>query len=188
MFIDQQRNNNLIANIEVKARLSNFELTKSFVEELCGLDHQVLIQEDSYFFCKNGRLKLRKFSDIEGELIFYDRKEEHAAKKSLYSISKTPEPDKLKSVLSYAFNVRGIVNKKRLLFIFKQTRIHLDKVEGLGEFLELEFVMGPRQVNQQGIDQIRYILNFLRIMQNDLLTGGYLEMLENRKSFTATSS
>lgn len=48
----------------------------------------------------------------------------------------------IQAVLSDALGVKGEVRKERRLFMIGQTRVHLDQVEGLGHFMELE-VGGP---------------------------------------------
>jgi len=62
-----------------------------------------LFQDDTFFTCPNGRLKLRTFSATEAELIFYRRPDQTGPKESVYSIAPVTAPDKIREVLSQAY-------------------------------------------------------------------------------------
>uniref|UniRef100_A0A8C3FEW7 CYTH domain-containing protein n=1 Tax=Chrysemys picta bellii TaxID=8478 RepID=A0A8C3FEW7_CHRPI len=89
------------------------------------------------------RTSLFPFQDGRGQLIFYERPDSEGPKLSHYSISPTADPAGLKAVLSQALGVQGVVKKERRLYVVGQTRVHLDRVEGLGDFLELEVSQAP---------------------------------------------
>lgn len=72
------------------------------------------------------------------ELIYYDRPDTEGPKLSVYSKCNIPHGDDLLNILTMALGVRGVVKKTRHLYIHDQTRIHVDDVEGLGKFVELE--------------------------------------------------
>ncbi len=101
-----------------------------------------LQQDDTFFRCDSGRLKLRVFADGNGELIFYRRADEQGPKESFYLLAPTSSPDTLRELLTSAYGQVGRVRKHRTLFLVGRTRVHLDQVEGLGHFLELEVGAG----------------------------------------------
>uniref|UniRef100_A0A2C9M9K6 CYTH domain-containing protein n=1 Tax=Biomphalaria glabrata TaxID=6526 RepID=A0A2C9M9K6_BIOGL len=86
---------------------------------------------------------------------------------------------KLDTVLSAALGVRGTVKKSRQLIIFAQTKIHLDQVEGLGEFIELEVILRDDQTEEEGHLIVRDIMKTLGISNDDLLDCAYMDMLSN---------
>lgn len=164
-------------NIEIKARIKNLVLLKQLTEELSDTPCQLLIQEDIFFESPTGRLKLRVFDSGRGELIYYARDDLSQAKESTYLISKTDEPETLKAILSTILTVRGRVRKRRHLYLAGQTRIHLDEVENLGHFVELEFVLRDDQTAADGQQVIRDLMNRLNIKEEDLIAGAYLDLL-----------
>uniref|UniRef100_A0A6I8SJS3 CYTH domain-containing protein n=1 Tax=Xenopus tropicalis TaxID=8364 RepID=A0A6I8SJS3_XENTR len=134
-------------NVEIKARVRDWERT---LQECCNQSKtpgELIKQRDVFFNSSHGRLKLRDFQDGQGQLIYYNRPDLVGPKLSDYSISNTTDPADLERVLTQALGVRGSVVKERLLFLVGQTRIHLDKVQSLGNFLELEwsFLWGNHQ-------------------------------------------
>jgi predicted adenylyl cyclase CyaB len=120
---------------------------------------------------------LRHFSPRRGELIAYEREDVAGAKASSYLITATTEPDQLREVLTRALGVAGIVKKRRYLFLTGQTRIHLDDVEGLGKFLELEVVMLPGQPTTEGEKIARDLMDKLGIRSADLIAGAYVDLI-----------
>ncbi|XP_054844496.1 uncharacterized protein LOC129335729 [Eublepharis macularius] len=126
------------ANVEIKARVRNLAQLVSHAERLSGSPGHAIVQTDTFFSVPCGRLKLRDFRDGRGQLIFYDRPDTEGPKLSHYAISSTEDPAGLAVVLSQALGVKGVVKKERRLYIVGQTRVHVDRVEGLGDFMELE--------------------------------------------------
>lgn len=175
----------MATNIEIKAGVVDFEGLRSRVETLCGSAGELVPQEDTFFNTTEGRLKLRITPAPEGEsrrgqLIHYWRLDAAGPKRSEYFIFETDEPEILKQVLSGALGIRGVVRKKRWLYWAGNTRIHLDQVEGLGSFLELEVVMGPDQPIEEGEDTAETLMRTLGVNQTMLIEGAYIDLLENQ--------
>lgn len=78
------------------------------------------------------------FQDRTAELIFYDRPEGDGPKLSKYEKCTFPDGSQITSVLTRALGVKGRIKKNRQLFMVGQTRVHIDHVEDLGNFMELE--------------------------------------------------
>ena len=74
--------------------------------------------------------------------------------------------------------MRGVVRKTRYLYLAGQTRIHLDDVEGLGQFMELEVVLRPDQTDAEGQAIAEDLMARLGIRKEDLLEGAYMDLLE----------
>ena len=165
-------------NVEIKARIENFETVKKKAQQLSGGSPVLLEQEDTFFNIPKGRLKLRIQSPNEGQLIFYDRPDESGPKTSFYLITKTTDPDSLKAVLASSLGIRGTVKKQRWLYLVDNTRIHLDQVEGLGSFLELEVVMEPNQSFESGYQTAMVFIKDLGIPPHALIKGAYIDLLE----------
>lgn len=163
-------------NIEIKARVKD---PVRFRRAAQGLSNhpETLRQEDTFFASPRGRLKLRCLRDGTGELIYYDRPDEKGPKPSQYWISKTPDPDGLHATLSNALGVIGTVRKTRELFLAGQTRIHLDDVEGLGLYAELEVVLQADQTVEEGTAIAEHLMQQLGIQPADLVDGAYIDLL-----------
>src|SRR5579862_3869227 len=116
-------------NIEIKARIEGVEALSPRVRAIADSGPTEIFQDDTFFQCPNGRLKLRAFSDASGELIFYQRPDNAGPKESFYVISATASPGSLREALSLAYGQAGRVRKRRTLFMVGRTRIHLDHVE-----------------------------------------------------------
>ncbi|MFP5259482.1 MAG: class IV adenylate cyclase, partial [Acidobacteriota bacterium] len=128
-------------NIEIKARIPSVDAIEAAVAALADAGPMPIAQDDTFFPCPNGRLKLRELAATEGQLIFYQRPDAAGPKASHYDIAPTEAPAALRQVLAKALGVCGRVRKNRTLYHCGRTRVHLDRVEGLGEFLELEVVL-----------------------------------------------
>src|SRR5579859_48350 len=150
-------------NIEIKARIDSVERWLPKAGALADSGPNEILQDDTFFHCPGGRLKLRAFSAAQGELIFYKRPDRAGPKESTYSIAPVGMPDSLREVLSLAYGQIGRVRKVRKLFLLGRTRIHLDRVEELGDFIELEVVLGKSETAEAGIKVARELLNRLGI-------------------------
>jgi len=164
-------------NIEIKARVESIRSIFSKAEELSDKGPIEIYQDDTFFLCEKGRLKLRAFSKDKGELIFYRRNTQKGPKESFYLISSTTSPDTLREVLTMAYGKIGRVRKKRTLFLVGRTRIHLDRVEDLGEFLELEVVLEHEEPLETGEAVAKDLMAKLGIRQDQLIEGAYVDLL-----------
>ncbi len=165
-------------NIEIKARVHDFTALRRKAEQLCETTCQVIPQEDTFFNCLNGRIKLRELGTDRGQLVYYQRADIAGPKHSDYQIFETNQPSGLKQILTQAYGRRGVVSKVRYLYMVGQTRIHFDAVEGLGEFIELEVVLQPGQTDSQGEAIANKLMEQLGIEAKDLVEDAYIDLLE----------
>ncbi|MEI7861673.1 MAG: class IV adenylate cyclase [Planctomycetota bacterium] len=164
--------------IKIKARIADLPRTQALAAAISDTLPTTLQQRDTFFRCANGRLKLREIEACEGELIVYDRANTTAAKQSDYEIAAVADPQLLKQVLQRALGVTQIIEKKRVYYLVDQTRMHLDSVVGLGNFLELEVVLRPNQSPAEGHAIAADLLRRLEIRDTDLMATAYADMLE----------
>lgn len=141
-----------------------------------------ILQDDTFFHCGTGRLKLRVFSENQGELIFYQRSNQLGPKESFYIRSQTAEPDSLRAALSLAYGETGRVKKRRTLYLAGRTRIHLDQVEDLGAFLELEVVLAEGEDTQAGMDVADRLMKQLGVEPSQLIESAYVELLRAKSA------
>lgn len=165
------------SNVEIKARLTDVPGTHALVAAISDAPPQTIHQRDTFFRCAHGRLKLRETADGRAELIFYSRPDSASAKRSDYQIAAVAEPEMLRAVLERSLGVTQTVVKKRVLFLVGQTRVHLDTVSGLGDFLELEVVLRPGQTESQGEAIAAGLMDRLGIGDDDLCSTAYADML-----------
>jgi predicted adenylyl cyclase CyaB len=165
-------------NIELKARAEDLEALAEQVAEIADLDPTEIHQDDTFFRCASGRLKLRTFSPTEGELIYYQRSDQEGPKESTYVIHPTRAPDSLRETLSLAYGQCGRVRKHRTLFLLGRTRIHLDRVAGLGNFLELEVVLEEGGCAEAGVKIAEDLRVRLGITAEQLVSGAYVDLLD----------
>jgi len=164
-------------NIEIKARIENVALLTPKVAELASEGPLEIAQDDTFFACNQGRLKLRAFSNDAGELIFYQRANQTGPKESFFLRSPTTSPGILRESLSLAYGQIGRIRKYRTLFLVGRTRVHLDRVEGLGHFLELEVVLVDDEPAEQGIREASDLMAHLGIQPGQLVEGAYLDLM-----------
>lgn len=165
-------------NIEIKARVNSLAEVEQQTQPLAQHGPVLIAQEDIFFNVPQGRLKLRKFDATHGELIYYEREDTLEPKESFYLRSATAEPDALAETLKAALGLRGVVRKQRTLYLVGQTRVHLDRVEGLGDFVELEVVLGEGQSVEEGVQVAQALMQALGIRADGLITGAYIDLLE----------
>ena len=166
------------ANIEIKARVSDLAALRQRAEALSDTPVQVIPQEDTFFHTPRGRLKLRLLQPDQAQLVYYERPDQDGPKRSNYHIYETKDPQGLKTALQMALGVRGVVRKTRYLYLAGQTRIHLDDVEGLGQFMELEVALREGQGDAEGQAIAEAMMVRLGVRPEDLLEGAYMDLLE----------
>ena len=169
----------MATNIEIKARVDDFDALKARAEALSDQPLRIISQEDTFFNTEKGRLKLRVLAPDLGQLIYYERPNQDGPKRSDYYLSETHDPANLKSTLSMALGVRGVVRKTRYLYMVGQTRIHVDNVEGLGHFMELEVVMREEQDDAEGQAIAEDLMRRLGVREDALIEGAYMDLIES---------
>lgn len=164
-------------NVEIKAKIGGIEALIPVIASLAETGPFDILQHDTFFNCPLGKLKLRAFSASSGELIFYQRPQLEGPKVSIYQISPTTEPDSLRNTLATAYGILGTVRKQRTLYLLGKTRIHLDRVDGLGDFLELEVVLEDLQTITYGESIALDLMAKIGVLPNQLIPTSYLELL-----------
>lgn len=164
-------------NIEIKAKISDLNTVLETAQLLVGSEPELIEQKDVFFHSDNGRFKLRFLSETHGELIFYQRSNISGPKTSTYRISETNQPNELRTVLAAANGEKITVRKVRHLFHIGRTRIHVDVVADLGEFLELEVVLDDTEGPAEGEREALELMAKLGIKSQDLVEGAYADML-----------
>lgn len=165
-------------NVEIKARVPDPAAIEQRVRDLASAGPVVLQQQDVFFACPRGRLKLRRLAgSTEAELIYYERPDAAGPKEARYVMHRTSDPDGLQNLLTLAFGVRGLVRKQRTLYLIDRTRVHLDRVEGLGEFVELEVVLRPQESTEEGLLPARRLMAELGIEPSQLVEEAYIDLL-----------
>lgn len=169
-------------NIEIKARIEDMaDLTRT-IAALVSESPVETVQDDTFFPCDAGRLKLRSLVDGTGKLIFYRRANALGPKESWYTVSETHQADTLRETLTHAYGQVGRVRKLRTLYLVGRTRVHLDIVEGLGHFLELEVVLAEHESLHAGVREAHDLMEQLGVKPEQLVDGAYLDLLAAKAS------
>jgi len=164
-------------NIEIKARVENITALIAKAAAIAQKGPIEIAQDDTFFHCPAGRLKLRAFSATSGELIFYRRPNHAGPKESFYVRTPTADPSGLRETLALAYGLSGRVIKQRTLFIVGRTRVHLDRVEHLGHFMELEVVLDETEAAEAGVSEAHELMATLGVEKSQLIEGAYVDML-----------
>jgi adenylate cyclase len=167
-------------NIEIKARVADMDALAARAAAIADSGPVEIPQDDTFFGCANGRLKLRVYADGRGELIFYRRPDADGPKVSFYVLSPTESPDTLREALALANGLEGRVVKHRTVYMVGRTRVHLDRVQGLGDYMELEVVLAPDESPEDGVREAHALMARLGIEQASLVTGAYHDLLRTR--------
>jgi adenylate cyclase class IV len=168
-------------NVEIKARAQAFAHQSRLAAGLATGPVELLRQRDTFFYVPTGRLKLREFANAPAELIQYDRPNRSGPSTSTYTRIAVPDPVLLKDALGRALGVRAVVEKERRLLIVGCTRIHLDRVAGLGEFIELEVVLGQGEQESRGARIAHELMAALGIAPADLIEEAYVDLLLDKR-------
>ncbi|CAI5443787.1 unnamed protein product [Caenorhabditis angaria] len=170
-------------NVEIKAKVKDHAKLVARAVELSGNRPVLLKQHDIFYESPKGRLKMRSVEEngvAKTELIWYDRPNVAGPKLSDFNKFDVPAAilEDLKTTLKNSMGLIGEVKKVRTLVIFEQTRIHIDQVEGLGDFMELEVCLKPEESLEDGQKIAEKLRADLGVAEDDLLTDAYMDMLK----------
>ena len=167
-------------NIEIKARIDSVDALLPRALAVAGGRPETIHQDDTFFRVPHGRLKLREFADGSAELIQYHRPDSGEARASDYVRVPVPDAAALREALARGCGLLGRVRKERVLLLVSDggftTRIHLDRVEGLGDFMELEVVLQDGQSDADGADVAGRLMQALGLGYAERISGAYLDL------------
>ncbi len=167
----------MACNIEMKARVDDPAALRRRVLELNPHEVFLLEQVDTFFHCQSGRLKLRQFADGSAELIAYERVNVQGARQSTYFRTPTADGEGLLQALTKSLGVKTVVRKRREVMLVGQSRIHLDQVESLGDFMEIEVVLEPEQAASEGEVILADLMRNLGITSEHCIAGAYADFI-----------
>lgn len=164
-------------NIEIKSIISDYDKARDRLRSLGIREENTMYQKDIFYHVPFGRMKLRNINNTQHELIIYFRHNAKSPKPSKYHRINTKHPGVINSILMHTFGIRGIVEKERLLFLQDNIRFHMDKVKGLGDYFEIEYVMNDCEVKDQAQEKVSLLLRMLDISDNQLISESYIDLI-----------
>lgn len=167
-------------NIEIKARTAQPDFVRQYLlnagADFKGKDEQT----DTYFNVPNGRLKLRQ-GNIENNLIWYSREDQEGPKQSNFKLMPVADGEALKDILKNALDIKVAVKKSREIYYIGNIKFHIDELEGLGNFVEIEAGNKLADLSVEELyEQCRFYMKEFGIKEQDLLANSYSDMLEQR--------
>lgn len=167
-----------LVSYEFKARLRNEEHIRAVLKALrarfVGVDHQV----DTYFRVPHGRLKVRE-GRIENALIFYERANSPRARLSRISLLPLPPMNRMRAVLAGALGVLAVVDKRREIYFVGNVKVHLDRLRGLGRFVEVEAISrSGKTARVRG--QARKVQQLFEVADSDIVAESYSDLVLRR--------
>lgn len=168
-------------NVEIKARCANPQRIRDLLlarkAEFRGTDRQI----DTYFQTTHGRLKLRE-GRIENALIHYQREDRPSPKQSNVTLFPLVPASPLKDLLTAALGVLVVVAKQREIYFIKNVKFHLDMVDGLGSFVEIEAIDLDGALGKDTLlEQCQSFLQLFEIPTHDLVALSYSDLLLARQ-------
>jgi adenylate cyclase class IV len=164
-------------NIELKASDPDPSASLEVCRALGAEDHGTIAQRDTYFEVARGGLKLREEQPGRPHLIQFERASEPQQRESRYRIIDVSDGQVLRAALAATIGVRGVVVKRRRLLLWQSVRIHLDEVERLGTFIELEAVAPADSDLAYEYQLVAELRDSLGITDQRLVALGYAAQL-----------
>ncbi len=166
-------------NIEIKARVGDLDSTRTTALELGARPHAIERQTDRYYTVDGAhRVKLRTVAGGRAELVEYRRPEAAGVRASDYTV--TPVRD---ATAGLCLVPKGkplvVVRKRREVLLWENVRIHLDEVDRLGTFVELEAVVDDRHDDAACRAHVATLLAALGLTDADLIRASYAELLRD---------
>jgi len=164
-------------NVEIKARIPDLAALRKRVVEVSVSGSELLVQRDTFYTVLKGRLKLREFGDGNAELIYYERPDKIGPKTSKYTRTQVADAASMRELLGQILETKAVVSKRREVFLADRTRIHLDEVDNLGTFMELEVVLTENEMDSDGERVAFVLMERLGVRQEDLIEQAYVDLL-----------
>ena len=169
-------------NVELKARRTSVARDRKTAAAAGATFAKRMTQRDTYFRARSGRLKLREQSPGKAELIAYVRPDRQHARVCDYFVVPVPDPRTVRKLLTACLGKLAEVKKARDLYLRRGVRIHLDRVAGLGMFLEFEAVLTPGKTARWGRREVADLSEAFSIQGADIVSGSYLDLVLARNT------
>lgn len=185
--LNTQQSENVVRHIEVKAYLDSYQSICERLAALAEMKPTDRVQHDIFFHCRSGRLKLRSSGQFH-DLIYYRRNDDYGPTESFYQSARTENPAALRTSLNSAFGEAGRVKKFRRTYTVGQSVIHVDRVAGLGDFLEIKAQINTPQKQsnsltpEQGAAVVEQLMTTLDVDLFQLIDGAYIDLINERNS------
>lgn len=171
-----------ILNVEIKAKSEKNEYIRNLLKSLNayfkGEDHQI----DTYFKTNRGRLKMRE-GNIENNLIYYERDNTKGPKNADITLFKSHPDSTLKELLTKSNGILTMVDKKREIYFIENVKFHLDRVNDLGTFLEIEAIDKNRTIGKEKLlKQCHHYMDLFKISESDLISVSYSDLILEKQS------
>lgn len=164
-------------NFELKAKSKNIEWIRDYLKENCTRNVGKDFQKDTYFLTRKGRLKLRE-GNIENSLIFYNRPDLDGPKQSDVNLVRLSPESGVRETLRKANGIKVVVNKSREIFFIDNVKFHIDEVEGLGSFIEIEAIDSDGSYGLEKLQkQCDEYIGIFKIQNDDFLNNSYSDMI-----------
>lgn len=183
-MITTDQSSNIMRHIEVKAYLDSYQTVSHRVAALADKPPIDRVQYDTFFHCRSGRLKLRSSGHMH-DLIYYRRRDDYGPTESIYQTVRTTNPVALRSSLNSAFGEAGRVKKFRRSYRIGNSTIHLDRVGGLGDFLEIKTDLNGSSIRhsltpEKGASIVESLMITLNVDLFQLIDGAYIDLINER--------
>jgi predicted adenylyl cyclase CyaB len=169
-----------VRNLEAKFRLDDSRKARERAVAIGYTQRSVVLQRDTFFRCASGKLKLRE-EDSRAMLIYYGRCAADGLQLSTYEIVEIVDPERTRATLGAALGVIAEVRKQRMLLMRANVRLHLDRVEELGEFGEIEAVIPEDSDPECSRASVDELLAALQISRETLIDVSYFELAAQRR-------
>lgn len=164
-------------NIELKARRNDLGELRGRCESLGVESQEPERQVDTHFNVSHGRLVLRESLESGAELIHYVRDDVAGARESYCNLYPVENPEGLKALLGNALGVSVTVTKRRQTYVLGNVRIHVDKVQGLGGFVELHGAVDEPKELPLIADEVQAVRQALGIEPHALVKESYATLV-----------
>jgi adenylate cyclase, class 2 len=162
-------------NLELKAELRDPTIARAAAMRLGAAHIAVVDQTDTCFRVPHGRLKRRETAGEPTEYIFYHRRDEASPRISQFTIYDVATARERFGLIDPPVWV--IVRKRRQIFMYQNVRIHLDEVEGLGTFLELEALISAAHDVERCQQTLARIREAMQPALGELIAVSYADLL-----------
>jgi len=166
-----------MVDVEVKAHVRDRSALLARIEALGARHAWTRRMRDTFFRVERGWLKLREADGAPAELIAYERSRDASGPRgSSWEAVPVADARALDRTLARVLLRDKVVVKERALYLHGATRIHVDRVDGLGDFVELETVVTTQPL-EEAQRECAALMEALALAPEELVGVPYRDLL-----------